>query len=54
MYYIQAVLACLEKAGLFFKSEKYKFYKELVVFLGFVVIIKDIKINPEKIKIVQN
>ena len=44
------MLACLEKAGLFFKSKKYKFYKESIIFLGFVVIIKDIEINLKKIK----
>ena len=48
------MLACLEKAGLFFKLEKYKFYKESVIFLEFVVIIKNIEINPEKIKIIQD
>ena len=48
------MLACLEKAGLLFKSEKYKFYKESVIFLEFVVIIKNIEINLEKVKTVQN
>ena len=52
MYYIQAVLVCLEKAGLLLKSEKYKFYKKSVAFLGFVVIIKNMEIDPEKIKTV--
>ena len=42
----------LEKAGLFFKLEKYEFHKELIVFLGFVIIIKNIEIDPKKIKII--
>ena len=48
------MLAYLEKAGLFFKSKKYKFYKESIIFLRFIIIIKNIEIDPEKIKIVQN
>ena len=48
------MLAYLKKTGLLFKSEKYKFYKKLIIFLGFVIIIKNIKIDPEKIKTVQN
>ena len=47
-------MAYLEKAGLLFKLEKYKFYKESVVFLGFIIIIKNIEIDPKKIKIIQN
>ena len=42
----------LEKAGLLFKLKKYKFYKELIIFLEFVIIIKNIKIDSEKIKTV--
>ena len=45
-------MAYLEKAGLLFKSEKYKFYKKSIIFLGFVIIIKNIKIDPKKIKII--
>ena len=48
------MLACLEKAGLFFKLKKYEFYKELIIFLEFVIIIKNIEIDPKKIKAVQN
>ena len=47
-------MACLEKAGLFFKLKKYEFHKESVIFLRFVIIIKNIKIDLEKIKIIQN
>ena len=45
-------MAYLEKAGLFFKLKKYKFHKESVIFLGFIIIIKNIEIDSEKIKTV--
>ena len=46
------MLAYLEKTGLFFKLKKYEFHKESVVFLGFVVITKNIEIDFEKVKVV--
>ena len=47
------MLAYLEKTGLFFKLKKYKFHKKSIIFLKFVIIIKNIKIDSKKIKTVQ-
>ena len=50
MIYIQKVLICLKKARLLFKPKKYEFYKNEVIFLGFVVGKEGIKIDLEKIR----
>ena len=47
------VLQCLQKAGLKLNPKKYKFNKPEVEFLRYIIGIKEIKINPEKIKVIQ-
>ena len=47
------VLQCLQEAGLKLNPKKYKFNKLEVEFLGYIIGIKGIKIDPEKIKAIQ-
>ena len=46
------MLTCLKTARLLLKLKKCKFYKELVKFLGFIISIKGLKIDPNKIKLI--
>ena len=50
--HVQTVLECLDKANLRLKLEKYKFHKIEVKFLGYVVGITGVKMDPKKIKII--
>ena len=47
------VLRCLQQARLKLNPKKYKFNKLEVEFLGYVIGIEGIKIDPEKIKVIQ-
>ena len=47
------VLRCLQQAGLKLNPKKCEFNKLEVEFLGYVIEIKEIKIDPEKIKVIQ-
>ena len=46
------MLKKLKKAGLLFKLEKYKSYKEEVTFLGFIVKRNKVKIDLVKVEVV--
>ena len=47
------VLQCLQKAGLKLNPKKCEFNKLEVEFLGYIIGVEGIKINPEKIKAIQ-
>ena len=47
------VLRCLQKAGLKLNPKKYKFNKPEVEFLRYIIEIEGIKIDSEKIKVIQ-
>ena len=47
------VLQCLQKAGLKVNLKKCKFNKLEVEFLRYIIGIEGIKIDPEKIKVIQ-
>ena len=47
------VLRCLQKAGLKLNPKKCEFNKLEVEFLRYIIGIKEIKINSEKIKVIQ-
>ena len=47
------VLRYLQEAGLKLNLKKYKFNKLEVEFLGYIIGIKGIKIDSEKIKVIQ-
>ena len=51
--HVKDVLRCLQKAGLKLNLKKYKFNKLEDEFLRYIIGIKEIKINPEKIKAIQ-
>ena len=51
--HVKDVLRCLQQAGLKLNPKKYKFNKLEVEFLRYVIGIKEIKIHPEKIKVIQ-
>jgi Reverse transcriptase (RNA-dependent DNA polymerase) len=46
------ILKILERTGLKINGEKLIFYQTEVEFLGYILTITDVKINPEKVKIV--
>ena len=48
--YIRDVLTYLIQAGLLLKPEKYKFDKEEVDFLGYMVTTSGMRASPEKVK----
>jgi hypothetical protein len=52
--YINLVLEGFEKAGLYLKPEKYKFHHQEVKYLGLIISMEGIKIDPEKITAVQD
>ena len=47
------VLRCLQEVELKLNLKKYKFNKLEVEFLGYIIGIKEIKINSEKVKVIQ-
>ena len=51
---LEAVLACLSKAGLTLKPNKCKFFQNELNFLGHLVNAKGIYPNIEKIKTIKN
>ena len=51
--HVKDVLRCLQKAGLKLNPKKCEFNKPEVEFLRYIIGIKGIKINPEKIKVIQ-
>ena len=51
--HVKDVLRYLQQAGLKLNPKKYKFNKPEVEFLRYVIGIKGIKIDPEKIKVIQ-
>ena len=51
--HVKNILWCLQKAGLKLNLTKYKFNKPEVEFLRYILGIEGIKINPEKIKVIQ-
>jgi menaquinone-dependent protoporphyrinogen IX oxidase len=52
--YINQVLEAFEKAGLHLKLEKYEFHYQDVKYLGFIISMEGIKIDPEKITTIQD
>ena len=51
--HVKDVLRCLQQAGLKLNLKKCEFNKLEVEFLGYIIGIKGIKIDPEKIKVIQ-
>jgi hypothetical protein len=50
--YIKQVLEILTKKGFRLKLSKYNFYTKEIIFLGYVIILKKINLDPEKIQVI--
>jgi hypothetical protein len=50
--YIKQVLEVLAKKGFCLKLSKYNFYIKEIVFLGYIIILKKISLDPEKIRVI--
>src|SRR5436190_11997 len=50
--HIKKIFKKFQKKNLYFKSEKCEFHKQQVEYLEYIIIIKKLKINSEKIKTV--
>jgi len=51
--YVKKILDCLQERRLQLKPEKCEFYKKEVDFLGFLVRVKGIRIDPSKIRLIK-
>ncbi len=51
---MRKVLVTLRKAQLLYKPEKYKFYKKKVKFLGYIITLGGLFINPIKVNAILN
>jgi hypothetical protein len=50
--YIKQVLETLAKKGFRLKLSKYNFYTKEIVFLGYVIILGKIGLDPEKVQVI--
>jgi hypothetical protein len=48
--YIKQVLEILAKKKFYLKLSKYNFYIKEIVFLGYIIILRKISLDPEKIQ----
>ena len=51
--HVKDVLRCLQEAGLKLNLKKYKFNKPEVEFLRYIIGVEEIKIDSEKVKVIQ-
>jgi hypothetical protein len=52
--YIQAVMISLKEVKLYLKADKCEFHKQEVKYLGLIVIVNAIRMDPEKVQAVKN
>jgi Reverse transcriptase (RNA-dependent DNA polymerase) len=50
--YIKQVLEILAKKGFRLKLSKYNFYTKEIIFLGYVIILGKISLDPEKVRVI--
>ena len=50
--HVKKVLKRLQEKNLYFKSEKYEFHKQQVKYLERIIMIKKLKMNSKKIKVI--
>jgi hypothetical protein len=50
--YIKQVLGVLTKKGFRLKLSKYNFYIKEIIFLGYVIILRKISLDPEKVRVI--
>jgi hypothetical protein len=48
--YIKQVLEILAKKGFCLKLSKYNFYTKKIIFLGYIIILGKINLDPEKVR----
>jgi hypothetical protein len=51
---VQVVRESLKEAGFYLKTEKCEFHKEEVNYLGLIVRVNEIRMDPEKVPAVEN
>jgi len=52
--HVKEVFKCLHKASLYAKTEKYKFYSELVEYLEYILSSSSLIISDNRVKIIQD
>jgi hypothetical protein len=50
--YIKQVLEVLAKKGFCLKLSKYNFYTKEIVFLGYIIILGKISLDPKKVRVI--
>jgi hypothetical protein len=50
--HMKQVLKALAKKGFRLKLSKYNFYTKEIVFLGYIVILRKISLDPEKVQVI--
>jgi hypothetical protein len=50
--YIKQVLEALAKKGFRLKLSKYNFYTKEIMFLGYIIILGKISLDPKKIRVI--
>jgi hypothetical protein len=50
--YIKQVLEVFAKKGFCLKLSKYNFYMKEIIFLGYIIILKKISLDPKKIRVI--
>jgi hypothetical protein len=50
--YIKQVLEVLAKKGFCLKLSKYNFYMKEIMFLGYIITLKKISLDPKKIQVI--
>jgi hypothetical protein len=48
--YIKQILEVLTEKGFRLKLSKYNFYTKEIIFLGYIIILKKISLDPKKIR----
>jgi hypothetical protein len=48
--HIKQILEILTKKGFCLKLSKYNFYTKEIVFLGYIIILRKISLDPEKVQ----
>jgi hypothetical protein len=48
--YVKQVLEVLAKKGFYLKLSKYNFYTKKIMFLGYVITLGKISLDPEKVR----
>jgi hypothetical protein len=50
--YVKQVLEVLAKKGFYLKLSKYNFYTKEIVFLGYIITLGKISLDPKKVQVI--